>query len=618
LLESDRNVNEFDTAIDIMLTLGNADTSRNLVIIREHGSETAEMVRLDKIPTSNFAEGYLVNNGRVTIYSRYFSNFTLVYTSDPADRKDVTVTFDHNDGSDKTEQLTMTGSYSNMPSPERTGYTFAGWYSEKYYGTRVENGDELLSLNNHTLYAHWAPITYIISFNPNGGTGAMKTIFCRYDEERVLPDNTFKHGPDYKFKGWNTEADGSGERYKDAATIKNLADENDAEVVLYAQWSEVGYTISFDANGGDVDTPSMEFAYKYSNLPTPTREGYNFKGWYSAKKGGTKVTNGKALITMKDHTLYAQWTAIKYTIAFDANGGTGKMGKKSCVYDKVYKLSKNSFKAPEGRLFDGWNTKSDGSGEAIANGASVKNLVSTDKETITLYAQWKLLQYEVTLDANGGTCEVTSLVVPARYNNLPTPEKEGYIFKGWYSARKGGKKAANDKLVVVKKDHTLYARWTPVKYTVSFDSNGGTGKMSKKNFTYDKASKLTKNRFKNPGYAFVEWNTNADGTGTAYANAASVQNLTTENKGNVIFYAQWAPVFYTVTFESNGGSAVEPQVIGYDFEKKCFAYAVRPADPVREGYTFAGWYSNKKLSSKYNFNKSVKKNITLYAKWKQN
>jgi hypothetical protein len=81
LLESDRNVNEFDTAIDIALTLGKANTSKNLVVIREHGSETAEMVKLDRIPTSNTTEGFVVNNGKVTIYSRYFSNFTLVYTS---------------------------------------------------------------------------------------------------------------------------------------------------------------------------------------------------------------------------------------------------------------------------------------------------------------------------------------------------------------------------------------------------------------------------------------------------------------------------------------------------------------------------------------------------------
>lgn len=563
-----------------------------------------------------------VNVGTYTVTligkGAYYGKKTFSWSIKDEGEREVYVTFDYNDGSGSTRRRYMRDYYSEMPVPTREGYTFTGWYTEAKYGTKVENGDPFVYPDDHILYAHWDPIEYIVSFNSNGGTGKMKTIFCKYDEEFDLPENTFKHGSDYKFKEWNTQANGRGETYADGATIKNLTFESGEEVVLYAQWSESGYVVTFDANGGTVDVESMEFAYKYSNLPIPEREGYLFKGWYSAKKEGTKVTNGKALVTMKNHTLYARWTAIKYTVIFNANGGTGKTGDKTCVYDKMYILSKNAFKAPEGRIFDEWNTKSDGSGISFVNGEAIKNLENTDHAIITLYAQWKLLQYEVTLDANGGTCEETRLVVSARYNNLPTPEKEGYIFKGWYSSRKGGKKAANDKLVVVKKDHTLYARWTPIKYTVSFDANGGTGKMGKKNCTYDKATKIAKNKFKNPGYAFVEWNTMEDGTGEAYANAVSIMNLTDENKGNVILYAQWELVYYTVTFDTNGGSAVEPQTIGYDFENKCFAYAVRPEDPVREGYTFAGWYSNKKLSSKYNFNKSVKKNMTLYAKWKPN
>jgi uncharacterized repeat protein (TIGR02543 family) len=89
-----------------------------------------------------------------------------------------------------------------------------------------------------------------------------------------------------------------------------------------------------------------------------------------------------------------------------------------------------------------------------------------------------------------------------------------------------------------------------------------------------------------------------------------------DDGNSITLFAQWKPIVYTVTFDTNGGNVIEPQTIGYNFEQKRFNYATIPEEPVKEGYTFAGWYSNKKLTTKYNFNKPVKKDITLYTKWK--
>ncbi len=133
--------------------------------------------------------------------------------------------------------------------------------------------------------------------------------------------------------------------------------------------------------------------------------------------------------------------------------------------------------------------------------------------------------------------------------------------------------------------------------------------------TYGKAYKLTKNSFKAAGYSFVGWNTKANGSGTFYTNNDSVKNLMSV-EGNVVLYAQWVPITYSVTFDSKGGSQVQQQTIYFNPNQNKFERALVPYEPTRDNYTFVGWYSDKSLKKKYNFNTPVTKNITLYAKWK--
>lgn len=85
---------------------------------------------------------------------------------------------------------------------------------------------------------------------------------------------------------------------------------------------------------------------------------------------------------------------------------------------------------------------------------------------------------------------------------------------------------------------TIYAQWTANTYTVSFNSNGGSGTMSNQSFTYGVAQNLTTCSFTKSGYAFRGWNTSSDGTGTSYNDGQSVSNLTTTNGGTVTLYAQ--------------------------------------------------------------------------------
>lgn len=172
-----------------------------------------------------------------------------------------------------------------------------------------------------------------------------------------------------------------------AATTKANTVKPTTNISLTATATANTYTVTFNANGGTTSTASKSVTYKstYGTLPTPTRTGYSFAGWYTAASGGTQITSSTTYSTVGNSTLYAHWTAITYTIVFNANGGSGSMSNMSCKYDTEYTLTANSF-TRENYMFMGWSTSADGL-VVYENKDSIKNLATT-ATTITLYAVW--------------------------------------------------------------------------------------------------------------------------------------------------------------------------------------------------------------------------------------
>lgn len=150
-----------------------------------------------------------------------------------------------------------------------------------------------------------------------------------------------------------------------------------------------------------------------------------------------------------------------YTIKFDGNGAAkGKMSEKACAASQKEKLSKNKFEK-KGYTFAGWNTQPDGKGTFYEENAYVKNLTKKADEVVTLYAQWKAAQYQITYNLNGGknnkknpkTYKITSKTI-----KLSNPSKKGYVFKGWYRDKKCTRKVTSIKKGSTGKI-TLYAKW---------------------------------------------------------------------------------------------------------------------------------------------------------------
>ena len=229
----------------------------------------------------------------------------------------------------------------------------------------------------------------------NSATG-VKSVSGSGGQAEINGTITFSVTPEdgYVFSKWNdgntsnprTYTVASGDIYQTYTNYKTFT----------PTMSLKAYTLTFNANGGSTSTASKSVTYTstYGDLPTPTRTGYTFNGWYTAASEGTKITADSIYNTAGNQTLYAQWTPITYTINFDGNGNTAApvirtMSPINATYDKSYTISNEFIRL--GYMFKNWNTQTNGSGISYSNNQSISNLKNKDGETITLYAQWEFV-----------------------------------------------------------------------------------------------------------------------------------------------------------------------------------------------------------------------------------
>ncbi len=210
--------------------------------------------------------------------------------------------------------------------------------------------------------------------------------------------------------------------------------------------------------------------------------------------------------------------------------------------------------------------------------------------------------YTVTFNSNGGTAVQAQTVAHGGKVTQPTaPTKAGGIFGGWYSDV-GLTTAWNFDTNTVTSNMTLYAKWTQSQYTVTFEKNGGVGDIP--NQTVAHGGKVTQPAAPTKvGSTFGGWYSNV-GLTTAWDFDSNTVT------SNMTLYAKWTQSQYTVTFNSNGGSAVQAQTVAHGGK------VTQPAAPTKSGYFFSGWYSDAELTTVWNFDTStVTQNTTLCAKW---
>lgn len=406
-----------------------------------------------------------------------------------------TVSFNSNGGRGVMEaQGTSESSIKLIPNSfDNPGYKFAGWALSETSDVYCEDEATIPLDDNVTLYAKWSPIVYKIHFDKNGGLGegAMADLSVYYGSLMPLPPNAFK-GDGVEFKNWSTTKDGvGGTFYADKEEVRNLTDKDGEIVTLYAQWGNP--KIYFNSNGGfNSMSPQEVEPGKATPLTTNAfeRNGWHFGKWCVSPDGnGTKYVDGGTIETKKDMVLYAQWVPNKYTVKYEANGGTGTMADEEFTYHESKELSKNSFIAPADMFFVNWKVKD--SDKYYMDGEKVCDLTTVEDGVVTLQAQWgkglnyrkKVLIWQKSMTTyEYQECEVGESQVTILTKDSSTTDLKA----GWYAV--DGEVTVKERMVATGDVHLILfdgATLTAEKgigvddgsSLTIYDRKGGTGKL---------------------------------------------------------------------------------------------------------------------------------------------
>ena len=215
--------------------------------------------------------------------------------------------------------------------------------------------------------------------------------------------------------------------------------------------------------GGSLNGASDEILVdrdaEYGSLPTPTRTGHTFDGWYTKATGGTKVTGSTTITTNSSHVLYAHWTPNTYTITFDPNGGSCSTESKIVTYGATYGIL--PWPSLNSHSFEGWFTEPYG-GNNVSD-SDVVEIVSN----ATVYAHWNIITCAVTFDANGGSVSpgMKAVTYGEAYGELPAPARADYTFAGWYTDY--GELVTADTIVGISVSHELHAQWASFQFSIN-------------------------------------------------------------------------------------------------------------------------------------------------------
>ena len=521
-----------------------------------------------------------------------------------------------------------------LPTPTRYGHKFLGWkatsiecpqYDDFWEGYIMEEPDEEESfkvipkgsVRDLVLEARWADaFPYKIIYTLNGGTNVSGNPDTYTVDDEIVLQNPYRKG--YVFKGWYTDS-----QFR-TAPVKNIPRKSQGTRYLYAKWEPTHYSIGFSGNTANAGIMQDVAGCTYGTtvkLPGNafTKKGYSFTGWNTKADGtGTKFTNGQNVTNLTSTgnrvMLYAQWTPVKYEIAYGLSGGTNNKNNPS--YYTINDTIKLANPVKKGYVFCGWYRDT-----------RYKNCITVIKKgsaaPVKLYAKWQETKYGIRFAGNGATA---GSVKP--FANIPYSKafylranaftRKGYTFDGWNTKADGtGTKYSNKAKVkglsakgsVV----TLYAQWKPVKYGITYYLNGGT--QSRNNTSY-----YTTNigiQLKNPsrtGYTFTGW----------YADSKLTKKVSSIAKGctgKKVLYAGWRENTYSVVYNGNGSTSGVMSESTYLYNAK---FNLKRNRFVRSGYTFNGW-NTKADGTGISFTNEAevtrlaaanRARVTLFAQWR--
>ena len=489
----------------------------------------------------------------------------------------------------------------------------------------------------------------------------------------------------YSFKGWSVEvipAENDAD-HLDADGADDAADETLLKagdtytitaggVIFTAQWEKKTFTVKYylpDETGAWVEkkmdtVDSVDYA-TYSLWTPNAEDGYEFSGWYQKPADIGVKAKVEKLYMAKEWKLYGKFTPIEYTIQYVYNDG-----KATSTNPTTYTVESDTITLADatgadwGKTFLEWHDE---------NGQKITEIPtgSTGDRVITAYWNWPVhLHY---LDKDNNEIESATLYVSELEPGacvLPTGEKTGYDFDGWYEAQKDiGTASHKLNALSIAKKWELYGRYTAktdVSYTVKYlregdnkvlapekvvtdqtfdtevteqaaDVVGYTPDAPSKTMILDEYNKVltfsysantydyTVRHIKQlPDGSYDEANAEVETLSGKFEALAAVtakdygehyptndadtkQNIKIEE--GLTIDVKYDLDEHTLTFETNGGSAINPVTVRHGNA------VARPADPTKDKYTFIGWYADPEFTEEYDFATVLEADKTIYAKF---
>ena len=494
-----------------------------------------------------------------------------------------------------SKQVTYDSTYGTLPTPTRTGYSFAGWWTSSTGGTQVTSTTTMKTANNHTLYAHWTANNYTITWN--GSNASLNANLWDYAGSTGYTSSNYGSNGSYTYSG-------------KTATSKA--------------------------------TFNSSLSYK---TPIPQRLGHTLSGWFTAESGGTKVADAsgslvasvsgytdysKHWIKADNVTLYPQWTANSYAVEYTLNGGTkGSTSPSSYTFGTNTTISDPT---KNGYTFAGWSvtaTLDEKKSGTINISTGILQYDSNYPNAVYFPLFYQKAGVSYTGKLSGGEIRWRHYTTAGAYSgNGSGTTSEARFLSLWYHlgmsddtttlSWAGGKSFKIDANQVGKL--SLTANWTAITYTVAYNGNGNTGgSTASSTHTYDVYKALTANGFKRTGYTFAGWK--KDNAGPTYSDKQSVTNLANTQGATVTLYAQWTANSYTVSFDAiyNWATAPTSKTVTYDGTYGTLSDPTKNSHGGTDaaGYTFKGWYTSASGGTKVTSTTKVTtaSNHTLYAVW---
>lgn len=562
------------------------------------------------------------------------------------------------------------------------------YMTEAGYPTDDENGYQLsgnLNLATVMFKANGENVTGMPAVNYTYDDGAIDFYDFYFAGDTITLPTTEPTREGYSFKGWSVEvipAENDAD-HLDADGADDAADETLLKagdtytitaggVIFTAQWEKKTFTVKYylpDETGAWVEkkmdtVDSVDYA-TYSLWTPNAEDGYEFSGWYQKPADIGVKAKVEKLYMAKEWKLYGKFTPIEYTIQYVYNDG-----KATSTNPTTYTVESDTITLADatgadwGKTFLEWHDE---------NGQKITEIPtgSTGNRVITAYWNWPVhLHY---LDKDNNEIESATLYVSELEPGacvLPTGEKTGYDFDGWYEAKKDiGTASHKLNALSIAKKWELYGRYTAktdVSYTVKYlregdnkvlapekvvtdqtfdtevteqaaDVVGYTPDAPSKTMILDEYNKVltfsysantydyTVRHIKQlPDGSYDEANAEVETLSGKFEALAAVtakdygehyptndadtkQNIKIEE--GLTIDVKYDLDEHTLTFETNGGSTINPVTVRHGNA------VARPADPTKDKYTFIGWYADPEFTEEYDFATVLEADKTIYAKF---